>query len=123
MTAITWRTPEEIKRDFQYKVCEKIRLIGETTDHFRIFAPYVGADGDHLDIVLKREGATWTLTDEGHMHMMHDLDGIDLQGILFEFHIEDRKGELLLRVTDENFGEAIYSFVQALAKITTERET
>lgn len=122
-------TIETIERDFKTKVCEKIRLSGEGVDRFRVFTPFLFEDGDHLAIVLKREDSTWTLSDEGHtyMHLTYDLDEKDLQrgarqkvitNALSMFRIEDREGELLLRIADEQFGDALYSFIQALIKIT-----
>lgn len=122
-------TIETIERDFKTKVCEKIRLSGEGVDRFRVFTPFLFEDGDHLAIVLKRENSTWTLSDEGHtyMHLTYDLDEKDLQrgtrqkvitNALYMFRIEDREGELLLRIADEQFGDALYSFIQALMKVT-----
>lgn len=120
---------ETIERDFKTKVCDKIRLSGEGVDRFRVFTPFLFEDGDHLAIVLKRENSTWTLSDEGHtyMHLTYDLDEKDLQrgtrqkvitNALSMFRIEDRDGELLLRIADEQFGDALYSFIQALMKVT-----
>jgi hypothetical protein len=122
-------TIEKIERDFKTKVCGKIRLAGEGVDRFRVFTPFLFEDGDHLAIVLKRENSTWTLSDEGHtyMHLTYDLDEKDLQrgtrqkvitNALSMFRIEDREGELLLHIADEQFGDALYSFIQALMKIT-----
>lgn len=121
-------TIETIERDFKAKVCEKIRLTGEGMDRFRVFTPFLFDDGDHLAIVLKREDSVWTLSDEGHtyMHLTYDLDEKDLQrgtrqkvitNALSMFRIEDREGELLLQVADEQFGDALYSFIQALMKV------
>ncbi len=122
-------TIETIERDFKAKVCDKIRLSGEGIDRFRVFTPFLFEDGDHLAIVLKRENSAWTLSDEGHtyMHLTYDLDEKDLQrgtrqkiitNALSMFRIEDRQGELLLHITDEQFGDALYSFIQALMKVT-----
>ncbi len=122
-------TMETIERDFKAKVCEKIRLSSEGMDRFRVFTPFLFEDGDHLAIVLKREHATWTLSDEGHtyMHLTYDLDEKDLQrgtrqkvitNALSMFSVEDREGELLLRIADEQFGNALFSFIQALMKVT-----
>lgn len=122
-------TVETIERDFKTKVCEKIRLSGEGVDRFRVFTPFLFEDGDHLAIVLKRENSTWTLSDEGHtyMHLTYDLDEKDLQrgtrqkvitNALSMFRIEDREGELLIRIADEQFGDALYSFIQAIMKVT-----
>lgn len=120
---------ETIERDFKAKVCEKIRLAGEGVERFRVFTPFLFEDGDHPAIVLKREHDAWTLSDEGHtyMHLTYDLDEKDLQrgtrqkvitNALSMFRIEDRDGELLLRIEDEQFGDALYSFIQALMKVT-----
>lgn len=119
---------ETIERDFQAKVCDKIRLASEGMDRFRVFTPFRFEDGDHLAIVLKREGRVWTLSDEGHtyMHLTYDLEEKDLQqgtrqkiitNALSMFRVEDWDGELLLRIADEQFGDALYSFIQALIKI------
>jgi len=122
-------TIETIERDFKAKVCEKIRLSSEGVARFRVFTPFLFEDGDHLAIILKRENSSWTLSDEGHtyMHLTYDLDEKDLQrgtrqkvitNALSMFRIEDRQGELLLRIADEQFGDALYSFIQALMKVT-----
>jgi len=122
-------TIEAIERDFKKKVCEKIRLAGEGVNRYRVFTPFLFEDGDHLAIVLRREDSQWALSDEGHtyMHLTYDLDEKDLQrgtrqkvitNALSLFRVEDHEGELLLRVADDQFGDALYSFIQALMKVT-----
>lgn len=122
-------TAETIERDFKTKVCDKIHLAGEGVDRFRVFTPFRFEDGDHLAIVLKRDDSAWALSDEGHtyMHLTYDLDERDLQrgtrqkiigNALSTFRVEDRDGELLLRVGGEQYGDALFTFVQALLKIT-----
>jgi len=122
-------TIETVERDFKKKVCEKVRLAGEGVDRYRVFTPFLFEDGDHLAIILRREKSTWVLSDEGHtyMHLTYDLDEKDLQrgtrqkvitNALSMFRVEDREGELLLRVIDSQFGDALYSFIQALMKVT-----
>lgn len=122
-------TIETIERDFKSKVCEKIRLSGEGMNRFRVFTPFLFDDGDHLGIVLKRDNSSWILSDEGHtyMHLTYDLVERDFQrgtrqkvitNALSMFRIEDREGELSLRIADEQFGDALFSFIQALMKIT-----
>ena len=119
---------ETIERDFHDRVSAKIRLAAEGMDRFRVFTPFLFEDGDHLSIVLKKEGARWVLSDEAHtyMHLTYDMDERDLhtgarQKIISDalsvFQIEDRDGELILEVPDERYGDALYSFVQALLKI------
>jgi len=69
------------------------------------------------------------LSDEGHtfMHITYDLEDKDLRSggrqkiisnALFAFSVEDRNGELILRIQDDHYGDALYSFIQALFKIS-----
>jgi Asp-tRNA(Asn)/Glu-tRNA(Gln) amidotransferase A subunit family amidase len=122
-------TTETIERDFREKVCSKIRLVGEGIDRYRVFTPFMFEDGDHLAIVLKWEQSCWMLTDEGHtyMHLTYDLDEKDMQrgtrqkiitNALSLFQVDDREGELIVKVRDERFGDALFSYIQALLKIT-----
>ena len=115
--------------DFQRKVSEKIRLVSEGIDRYRVFTPFMFEDGDHLAIVLRKDDGQWTLSDEGHtyMHLTYDLDEKDLRkgtrerlinNALSAFSVNDREGELLLSIDDERYGDSLYSFVQALLKIS-----
>lgn len=119
---------ETIERDFREKVCAKIRLAAEGVDRYRIFTPFLFEDGDHLAIVLKRERSGWILSDEGHtfMHLTYDIDEKDLQrgtcqkiitNALSLFQVDDRDGELIIRVRGDQFGDALYSFIQALMRV------
>jgi hypothetical protein len=122
-------TIETINRDFQQKVCSKVHIVGEGIDRYRVFTPFLFDDGDHLAIVLKRQESQWILTDEGHtyMHLTYDLDEKDLQrgtrqkvisNALSTFQVQDRCGELVIQVKDEGYGDALYSFIQALMKVS-----
>lgn len=117
-----------IQREFQQKVSDKILLASEGVDRYRVVTPFMFDDGDHLVVVLKREGARWALTDEGHtyMHLSYDIDESSLhQGTrqkiisnaLSMFGIEDNDGELVLGIPEDGYGDALYSFVQGLLKI------
>lgn len=118
-----------IERQFHEKVSAKVRLESEGIERYRVFTPFLFEDGDHLAIVLKKEGQRWVLSDEAHtyMHLTYDLDEKDLHrgtrqkiiaNALSTFRIEDREGELVLDIPAERYGDALYSFVQALLKIT-----
>ncbi|MFP4380257.1 MAG: DUF1828 domain-containing protein [Candidatus Sumerlaeia bacterium] len=120
---------EQIQNDFRKKISSKIRLAQEGLDRFRVFTPFMLEDGDHLAVVLKKEADTWTLSDEGHtyMHLTYDLSDQDLRrgtrqkiisNALSIFQVEDREGELLLPVPNEEYGDALFSFVQVLLKIS-----
>ncbi len=120
---------EAIERNFKEKVCEKLRLESEGVNRYRVFTPFMFEDGDHLSIVLKRENGIWALSDEGHtyMHLTYDIDERDLQrgtrqkiitNALSVFSVEDREGELIVPIRNDLYGDALYSFVQALLRIT-----
>ncbi len=122
-------TYEMIEKDFREKVCAKIRLSSEGMERYRVFTPFLFEDGDHLSVVLKREQSQWILSDEGHtyMHLTYDLDEKDfnkgtrqkiINNALSIFEVEDRDGELLLKIQNNRYGDALYSFTQALLKIT-----
>ena len=118
-----------IEKDFQAKVSEKVCLAAEGLDRYRVLTPFRFDDGDHLAIVLKRDGDGWVLSDEAHtyMHLTYEMDERDLHrgtrqtiiaNALSVFEVEDREGELVLGVPGEQYGDALYSFVQALLKIS-----
>src|SRR5208337_2944891 len=104
-----------ITRDFRQKVCDQVRVEAE--------------GGDHLVIILKLEKDKWILSDEGHtfMHLTYDLDDKDLRSggrqkiisnALSAFSVEDRNGELILSIDGDQYGDALYSYIQALLKIS-----
>jgi hypothetical protein len=120
---------DTIEQDFKVKVSEKIRLQSEGIHRYRVLTPFSFEDGDHLAIVLRNDGTNWTLSDEGHtyMHLTYDLDEKDLQrgtrqkivsNALSMYGVEDKEGEILVKVPDQSYGDALYSFIQALLKIT-----
>lgn len=122
-------TVETIEQDFREKVSQKLRLASEGISRYRVFTPFMFEDGDHLSIVLRKENGGWILSDEGHtyMHLTYDLDEKDLlkgtrqkiiTNALSLFSVEDREGELLIPIPDARYGDALYSFIQALLKIT-----
>jgi len=121
--------PEKIEQDFREKVCDKLRISSEGMDRFRVFTPFMFEDGDHLSIVLKRDNGSWILLDEGHtyMHLTYDQDEKDLHrgtrqkiisNALSMFKVQDKEGELIVTIEEDQYGNALYSFVQGLLKIT-----
>lgn len=120
---------ESIEREFKEKVCDRIRLVSEGVNRYQVFTPFQFEDGDHLVIVLKQENSHWCLSDEGHtyMHLTYSLDEKDLRrgtrqkiisNALSMFTVNDREGELAIEIKEDRYGDALYSFVQALLKIT-----
>ena len=120
--------PEEIELAFRKAVAESVRLQPEGQDRFKVLTPFQFEDRDHLAIVLRHEAGTWTLSDEGHtfMHVTYDIAERDLHkgtrakiiaNALEAYSVQDRDGELVLRVIDNRFGDALYDYVQVLLKI------
>ncbi len=121
-------TIKSIEQDFIEKVSEMVQVIPDGKDRFRVFTPFMFDDGDHISIVLKKEKRGWVLSDEGHtyMHLTYDIDESKLftgqryqiiSNALDTFNVRDRFGELILRVQDDRFGDALYSFAQALVRM------
>jgi len=120
---------KEIELEFQKKVASQVRLLSEGVDRYRVFTPFMFEDGDHLAIVFKRKNGNWVLSDEAHtfMHLTYDLEEKDFQrgtrqkiisNVLSAFSISENDGELFVPIKDENYGDALFTFVQALLKIT-----
>jgi hypothetical protein len=121
-------TINTIETEFQMKLNSKIQILEEGYNRYRIVTPFLLEDGDHLVIVLKNTQSKWSLTDEGHtfMHLTYDMEEKDIrqgtrnkiiENALSMFQVENKNGELILPIANENFGDALYSFVQALLKI------
>ena len=119
---------DAIERDFKAKVCEMVRIVSDGSERYRVFTPFTFDDGDGLSIVLKKDGGGWVLSDEAntYMRLTYDMDEQDLyrgqrqvviSNALSLFQVEDRDGELVLVVPDEMYGDALFSFVQAILRI------
>ena len=119
---------DSVTRDFKSSVCEQLRVVPEGKQRYRVFTPFLFEDGDHLAIVLKQEHNQWLLSDEGHtyMRLTYDIDEKDLgrgtrqkiiNDSLSAFQVRDREGELMTMIDDKRYGDALYSFIQALLKI------
>ena len=120
---------QAMEQEFRHKVSEHIQLVSEGIDRYRVSTPFLFEDGDHLVIVLKKHNGRWILSDEGHtyMHLTYDMEERELHrgtrqtiigNALSVFSVQDRDGELILPIPDNQYGDALYSFVQALLKIT-----
>ena len=119
---------ERIVAEFRRKVCRQVEVMPEGIGRYRVVTPFEFDDGDGLVIVLKQQGSGWQLTDEAHtfMRLTYDIDKADLHrgtrqklisNALDMFGVEDHDGELVMPVPDERFGDALFSFVQAILRI------
>lgn len=120
-----------IEQKLQEGIKSRVKLFPDGDNRFRVYTPFVYDDGDHLGIVLKRDGRGWLLSDEGSTYMrltlkidedsLFDPDGSRyriLLNALSSFEIEDRDGELAITVEGEDYGSALYKLVQGLIKIS-----
>jgi hypothetical protein len=120
---------KDLQRELLKKAGEEIQILEEGQNRFRIFTPFMFGDGDHIAIVLKQEGNTWILSDEGDTYAHLSILGVSdnllygtrrdlITGILEEFHAEDRGGELIARLDFDKSGSILYNFIQTLVKIS-----
>ena len=118
-----------MERQLQQKVAAGVRLVSEGTDRYRVLTLFQLDDGDHLSIVLRREGDEWSFSDEAHtyMHMSYDVELSEphkgarqkmISSALVTFGVDDRDGELVIGVSNNDYGTSLFSFVQALLKIS-----
>lgn len=118
----------ELREEFRRKVCEEVDVEDQGLHRYIIYTPFTFDDGDHFVVVLRREPDNrWVLTDEGHTFMHVSYDNIDvskgtrksiIDRTLLRFAMTNELGELRLDVPDGAFGDALFSFLQGLTKIT-----
>lgn len=122
-------TPEQIVIDLKKTVCNSVTLIEEGNNRFRVFTPFYFSDGDQLCPVLKEKGGKWIFTDEGatFMRLTYDMPaesiftghrGNVIERTVAEFQIESKGGVLSVPVTGSSFGNALFSFIQAVLRIS-----
>lgn len=117
----------ELEREFKRKVSEEIDVERAGIDRYIVYTPFMFDDGDHFVIVLKKHADRWRFTDEGHTFMHMSYGEIDLSHgtrksiidqVLLSFRLANDGGELCLEVPDDQYGDALFSFVQALVKVS-----
>jgi hypothetical protein len=117
-----------IEREFKQKICEELEVIPQGLDRYIVQTPISFGDGDTLSIVLRKEDDGWILSDEGHtfLQLTYELDDADLRQpsrrnvidrTLSALGLRNLDGELILPIPDQRYGDALYSFIQALLKI------
>ena len=117
----------ELEREFKRKVSDEIDVESEGIDRYIVYTPFMFDDGDHFVIVLKKHADQWRFTDEGHTFMHMSYGEIDIahgtrksiiDRVLLSFRLANEDGELYLDVPDNQYGDALFSFIQALVKIS-----
>ena len=124
-------TRDAILRDFKAKVCNDIRLESKGVDRYQVLTPFTFDDGDGFVVYLVLENGRYYLTDGGHtiMHLSYWMDtdelfeGDNTRSELFRsitgmFNLEYDDGQIRTPVGDNRYGEYLYSYLQALTKIS-----
>jgi len=122
-------TLRNIEQSFSESVFKNIKVKSEGINRFRVLTPFTFDDGDHIVIVMKMMNDRIVLSDEGHtyMHLTYSMSEHDFMAgyrhtiiskTLSTFGVQDIDGELLLEVPSHQYGDALYSFVQAILKIS-----
>jgi len=118
---------ELLEKDFKNKICDEITLAQEGLNRFMVLNPFMFDDGDHIVVLLKSKEGKWLFTDEGHTFMHISYEDIDIDkgtrkkiidNVLSGYGIKNEDGELITEVPDSQFGDALYSYLQGLIKIT-----
>ncbi|MBU4300437.1 MAG: DUF1828 domain-containing protein [Nanoarchaeota archaeon] len=120
-----------ILKQFKEKVSECIKLDVKGVNRIIVKTPFMFEDGDNLVILLKyiQSSKKWVLSDEGHtfLHLSYFMDEKDMSKGTREtiiknskmmFGVQEQSGELFLEIENNNFGDALYDFVQCLLKIS-----
>ncbi len=118
-----------INREIKSKISNEIEIIAEGENRFRLFSPFTFIDGDEFCILLKKTSKGWQITDEGHtfMHLSYDIEYKDLlkgtrssiiEDSLSQFNINNNQGILLKNTIEENIGNALFTYIQGIIKIT-----
>jgi len=118
---------EKIEQEFKSKVCDRVQLLPEGKERLIVSTPFTFEDGDHLCILLKKSEDRWYFTDEGHtfMHLSYDDIDVDkgtrrkiIDTVIGTYQMQNAEGELRCLVENGDFGDALFTFVQGLIKIT-----
>jgi hypothetical protein len=122
-------TLQDIVKEFKVSACGEINLESAGLDRYIVDVPFTFDDGDHYVVLLKKEGQNWVLSDEGHtlMHLSYDLRDKEyekgnrqkiIDEVLNSHQIRNVDGELVLTIPQSRYGDALFTFVQVITKIT-----
>lgn len=119
---------KEIEQAFKSSVCDEVELSKVGINRYLVHVPFTFEDGDHYAVILKQgDNGRWILSDEGHtfMHVSYDVPEFErgnrraiIDKVLAGQGIEDRVGELILPISEMQFGDALFSYLQAITRIT-----
>ena len=123
-------SPKYIEDIATKSLSDMVTLDRRGLDDYRVNVPFSFADGDALKIILRRTSdSKWLLTDEAHTFMYLSYNKIEvgdniskqkiLDRILLSHNMQEHDGRLVMEnITPENIGAAIFTFSQALLKVS-----
>ncbi len=115
-----------IAESLKSAVCDAVTVTPTGRGRYVVHVPFTFPDGDHLVVLLKEQDGAFALSDEGHtyMHLSYEVPDYErgnrraiIDKVLNSYGVEDRDGELLLPVQDDRYGDALFSYVQALMRV------
>jgi hypothetical protein len=120
---------QDIIEEFKESACGEIDLTSSGINRYLVHVPFSFTDGDHYVVILRPEGDKWVLSDEGHtfMHLSYELRDMEFEEgnrrkiideVLNSYQIENRAGELVLTIPPSRYGDALFTFVEAITRIT-----
>jgi hypothetical protein len=120
---------QDIIRAFKESACGEIGLASNGIDRYIVDVPFTFEDGDHYVVILRQEGQKWVLSDEGHtlMHLSYELRDKEYESgnrrkiideVLTSYQVENRDGELILPIPLGRYGDALFTFVQAITRVS-----
>jgi hypothetical protein len=120
---------EDIIQAFKESACGEIDIVSSGLNRYLVQAPFTFTDGDHYVVILRQEGQNWILSDEGHtlMHLSYELRDREyeagnrrkiIEEVLNSYQLGNRDGELVLTIPPGRYGDALFTFVQAITRIT-----
>jgi hypothetical protein len=120
---------QDIIQAFKESACGEIDIASGGINRYLVQVPFTFTDGDHYVVILRQEGQNWILSDEGHtlMHLSYELREREYEAgnrrkiideVLTSHQIENRDGELVLTIPLGRYGDALFTFVQAITRIT-----
>jgi hypothetical protein len=118
-----------IESAIKKKLGEGIEVEKEHEGLFRVDTPFGFDDGDSYLIFVEKKIDGYVISDRGHtlMHMSYWTDsdrlfegrrGRIFNDILSRFGLQNDGGAIKLITSEEKIGESVYSYIQALDKIT-----
>lgn len=81
---------QTIERDFKKKVCDRLRLVSEGIDRYRVFTPFQFDDGDHLSIRRTFEWHDPQHDPEGHYAVDCRVNGMPRPLFVYTLPGEDK---------------------------------